>query len=146
MRLRRITTPEPRIELIPLIDVMMFLVAFFVYAFVLIVRIEVVPMQLQRYVSGREATPVPALTISIDLQGMIHLDRQPIEMDQVLPRLQAARAADQRTVIYLALADGSGTIDRAPMLTALWDRLKDAGLEINFVGRPTDAADARGDS
>jgi biopolymer transport protein ExbD len=139
MPLRRVTSPEVRIELMPLIDVMMFLLAFFVYAFVLIVRIEVLPMELQRFESSRQAKPLPAVTISIDLDGKLYVDREPTEMDQVLDKLKAAKVKDERTVIYLAMADGTGSIDRAPLLTALWDRLQDAGLDVNFVGKPRES-------
>jgi biopolymer transport protein ExbD len=137
-RLRR-SHPEPRIELIPLIDVMTFLLTFFVYAFVLIARVEVLPMELQRFEAGRDAEPLPAVTISIDLDGRLYVDRVPTEMDRILDDIRAAAARDPDTVIYLALADGEGPVDRAPILTALWDRLQNAGLAINFVGRPESA-------
>jgi len=134
-RLRR-SHPEPRIELIPLIDVMTFLLTFFVYAFVLIARVEVLPMELQRFAAAREAAPLPAVTISIDLDGRLYVDRAPTDIDRVLDDVRGAVSRDPDTIIYLALADGEGPVDRAPILTALWDRLQNAGLEINFVGRP----------
>jgi len=49
------------------------------------------------------------------------------------------RAADQKDVrVYLALAEGLGTTDRGPVLTGLWDELKDAGLDIAFIGKPAE--------
>ncbi|MEN9669490.1 MAG: hypothetical protein RLZZ386_1397, partial [Planctomycetota bacterium] len=56
MRIRR-TTHEPRIELIPLIDVMMFLLSFFIYSQALAVRISVVPMELRKFQSAQAAKP-----------------------------------------------------------------------------------------
>ena len=54
LRLRR-TPLEPRIELVPLIDVMMFLLTFFVYAQVLTTRVAIVlPPAGEREFGSRE--------------------------------------------------------------------------------------------
>ena len=46
-RLRR-TPIQPRIELIPLIDVMTFLITYFIYATATLMRVDLVPMELHR--------------------------------------------------------------------------------------------------
>ncbi len=120
----------------PLIDVIFLLLTFFIYALVLMVRAELLPMELESYAAADAATPAPAETISIALDGTVYLNRDPIQIDRILPALQEAIEANPETSIYLALEDGAGTVDRAPLLTAVWDQLKDAGLKINFVGRP----------
>jgi biopolymer transport protein ExbD len=122
----------------PLIDVIFLLLTFSIYAMVLMVRAELVPMQLQEYVTGERATPSPAVTISITLDGTVHVDREPVAMEAVLGRIEAARAEDPDTVVYLAMEDGQGSTDRGPILTGLWDRLQAAGLDIKLVGRPKD--------
>ena len=48
----------------------------------------------------------------------------------------AAREAKPETIVYLALADGAGTVDRAPVLQDVWNRLKDTGVSVNIVGKP----------
>jgi len=138
LRLRR-TSHEPRVEIVPLIDVIFLLLTFFVYAMVLMVRIDLLPMDLQRFESAQRATPQPAIVIHIDLAGRLLVNDEIVQMDNVLGKIQAAQSAQPGAVIYLALAAGVGTIDRAPILTELWDHMKNAGLKINFVGRPKDA-------
>jgi biopolymer transport protein ExbD len=103
---------------------------------VLMVRAEVMPIKLQAYASADPARTAPAATISILLDGSLHLNRSPVSLEELPARLREARTADPATVIYLALEDGEGAVDRAPILTRLWDSLRTEGLEIHFVGRP----------
>jgi biopolymer transport protein ExbD len=127
---------EARVEIMPLIDVIFLLLTFFIYAMVLMVRAELLPIELQAFASGTPARPASAATISILRDGTIHFNREPITLDDVRGRIDTARTEDPETVLYLALEDGEGSVDRGPLLTALWDRLQGAGLEIHFVGRP----------
>ena len=71
MRRVRRTPIHPRIELIPLIDVMTFLLTYFIFATATLMRVDLVPMQLRSYQSGKSATPAPAVTISVDLDGRL---------------------------------------------------------------------------
>lgn len=135
-RLRR-SPIHPRIELIPLIDVMTFLLTYFIYATATLMRVDIVPMQLRQFSSATSATPAPALTISMDLQGQTFIDREPVPMEDITARVKTKVDADRKTVVYLAIADGSGTVDRAPLLQELWDRLRTLNITVNLVGRPS---------
>lgn len=128
---------EYRVEILPLIDVIFLLLTFFIYAMVLMVRAELLPVQMQEFASGQPATPAPAMTLSLDAGGDLFLNRQPVALDDVVPRLQQAVRDDPETVIYLA-ADERGQTDRLPKFLELYDRLALAGLDIKLVGRPSD--------
>jgi biopolymer transport protein ExbD len=130
------TAPEPRMEMLPLIDVIFLMLTFFIYALVLMVPIELLPVPLQAFASGKAATPAPLVTVTIALDGRLFVNREPVEMEAIPDRLTEAVANDSRTVLAIALADGEGEVDRAPILTELWDNLEGLGLEINLVGRP----------
>ncbi len=138
MRIRR-TVHEPRIELIPLIDVMMFLLSFFIYSQALAVRISVVPMELRKFESSQAAKPAPAATISIALDGKLFYNRVPCSIDDIAGRVAESKKEDPKTVVYIAVADGEGSVDRAPIMQSVWDRLRGSGLQVNFVGKPRDA-------
>jgi biopolymer transport protein ExbD len=138
MRRMRREPPEARIELNPLIDLMTFLLTFFIYAVVMMVRVDMVPMQLKQFSSGRPAKPAPAATISLDLQGLVYFNKEKITLDELPGKVKAAREADPKTIVYLAVDAGNGTVDRAPILQDLWDRLRDLGVVVNFVGKPKD--------
>ena len=135
MRIRR-TSHEPRIELIPLIDVMMFLLSFFIYSQALAVRIGVVPMELRKFQSAQNAKPATAATISIALDGKLYYNRIPCDLVEISGRVAESKLEDPKTIVYIAVADGQGTIDRAPVMQSIWDKLRGCGLQVNFVGKP----------
>lgn len=138
VRLRR-TAPPFRLELTPLIDVIFLLLTFFIYAMVLMERIELVPMELRSLESGgiaKEAEPPPALTLSLDANGTLFLDRKQIAMADVVPSLEAALVDRPNTVLYLAVADELGPNDRVPTLLELWDRLRMQEMPVRMVGKP----------
>lgn len=132
--------PEARIELNPLIDLMTFLLTFFIYAVVMMVRVDMVPMELKQFASGKPAKPLPAATISLDLNGAIYFNKDKVSIDEVAEKVKAAKQADPTTIVYLAVANGQGTMDRAPLMQDLWDRLKDLGVAVNLVGKPKETA------
>lgn len=121
----------------PLIDVIFLLLTFFIYAMVLMVRAELLPVQMPALAAGKPATPAPAVTISIDQEGRVFVDREQTDIDSVLARIQEAVAQDPETVVYIA-ADERGDTDRLPTFLSLYDRLSHAGLNIKLVGRPSD--------
>ena len=141
-RIRR-TTHEPRIELAPLIDVMLFLLTFFIYQVMVTERVDLVPMELRTYRSGTAAKPTAAATISIDLDGILYLDRVPVALDELVSRLEPMRQTAPDLVVYLALADGSSKIDRSSLLLEIWDRLQPAKFNVSIVGRRNSGPEIR---
>jgi biopolymer transport protein ExbD len=133
-RIRRVSH-DPRIELAPLIDVMLFLLTFFIYSVMMMERVDLVPMELRTYQSGKAAKPIPAATVSVDLEGKLYLDRVPVALDGLVAKLEEARQAAPDLVVYLALADGKASVDRSALLLDVWDRLQPAKLNVNIVGR-----------
>jgi len=133
-RVRR-TKHEPRIELAPLIDVMLFLLTFFIYQVMVTERVDLIPMELRTYRSGTAAKPAAAATISIDLDGALYLDRIPVALDELVSRLEPMRVTSPDLTVYLALADGASKVDRSALLLDIWDRLQPAKFNVQIVGR-----------
>ena len=129
--------PEARIELMPLIDVIFLILTFFIYAMVLMVQVDVLPVPMESYISGEAADPVPATSITLDLDGSVYVGQVQVELDQVLPEVQRLLEASPDTAIYIVMAAGEADIDRGPILTSLWDHLRESGIEIKLVGAPT---------
>lgn len=129
---------ETRIELMPLIDVIFLILTFFIYAMVLMVQIDVMPVPMESYISGTAAEPVPATSITIDLDGSIYVGQEPASIDEVSGMLDDILAASPDTSIYLVMAAGDGEVDRGPILTSLWDNLRESGVEIMLVGQAID--------
>jgi biopolymer transport protein ExbD len=133
---------EPRIELAPLIDVMLFLLTFFIYSVMVTERVDLVPMELRTYRSGTAAKPAAAATISVDIDGMLYLDRVPVALDEIVSKLEPMRTASPDLVVYLALADGSSKVDRSSLLLDIWDRLQPSKFNVSIVGRRKESAAA----
>ena len=138
VRLRRSSTPF-QVELTPMIDVVFLLLTFFIYAMVLMDRIELVPLELKPLEAGEavaDASPPPARTLSLDGDGGLFLDREAVDIEQVVPMLQATLEENPDTVLYLAVSDEQGPNDRIPTLLEIWNRLRLAEIPIKMVGRP----------
>ncbi len=126
---------EARVEIMTLIDVIFLLLTFFIYAMVLMVRAELLPVEMHSFSSGEPITAPPAVAITIDRDGSLFLNLEPIEMDAVLDRLAELKAENPDTIIYVA-AEKVGTNDRLPVFLDLYDELAHAGLNITLVGSP----------
>jgi biopolymer transport protein ExbD len=135
MRALRRSQHDFRIEIMPLIDVIFLLLTFFIYAMVLMIRADIVPMELGTFASGEPAKPQPAITISLDERGALFIDRAPVELDELVERLRAELEEQPGAAVYLAAAkDGEG--DRLPTFLAVYDRLALEGLDLRLVGLP----------
>ncbi len=133
-KLRR-SNNELRVEMIPLLDVVFLLLTFFIYSMVLMVRAELLPVQMHTFASGEPARIPPAVAVTIDRNGALFLNREPVSMDVVRERLAAFRASDANTVVYVA-AEARGDEDRLPVFFDLYEQLANAGLTIKLVGSP----------
>ena len=130
-------THEARIEIMPLIDVIFLLLTFFIYAMVLMIRVDQIPIEMQQFASGEPARPAPAVTVSIDRHGDLYLGRDPVSMDEVLERLKATREENPDLVVYIA-ADATGDTDRLPTFLSLVDRLGHERFDMRLRGKPPD--------
>ncbi|MDG1838472.1 MAG: biopolymer transporter ExbD [Phycisphaerales bacterium] len=136
LRLRR-AEPDMRIELMPLIDVIFLILTFFIYAMVLMVRVDMVPVPLESYASGESPEPDPAIAVTLRLDGSIYVGQDDTGLNGMLDAIKASQAENPELVIYLAVEAGEGSTDRGPLLTSVWDRLNRAGIDIKLVGQPS---------
>ena len=136
LRLRR-AEPDMRIELMPLIDVIFLILTFFIYAMVLMVRVDMVPVPLESYASGESPEADPAIAVTLRLDGSIYVGQDDTGLNGMLDSIKASQAENPELVIYLAVEAGEGSTDRGPLLTSVWDRLNRAGIDIKLVGQPS---------
>ena len=136
MRPLRRTKHETRIEMMPLIDVVFLLLTFFIYAMVLMVRAEVLPVPLESYDSGVAAVPRSSISVTIAVDGNIYVGRSNVLPQDVGQAVIRKLEDNPDAVIYLIVEDGEAIVDRGPLLTGTWDQLRKNGLEIFLVGTP----------
>ena len=104
-RIKVRTRPKARIEIIPLIDVIFFLLATFVLFTLSLNRIQSVPIDLP--VAGRpedqqQDTNKDLLTIQISDQGNVYWNRELIDIDEVAARLEQYKKQVQLPRVLVA--------------------------------------------
>ncbi len=128
---------EPRIEMMPMIDVIFLLLTFFIYALVLMAPQVMLPLKMQAFGSGKPLAPTPAVTVTINQQGELLLDLDPVSLEELPALLMERTQAEPALEIHL-IADERGEQDRLPLFLALFDKLAHSGLNLKLVGRPPD--------
>ena len=100
------TWDEPKkrkahIELIPMIDVMMFLLVFFV-----LVSLNVIPAlgmktQLPSASSSQQLKPQNKFILTLGLEGQLQLDGKDLTVEALVPALKAAEKPDTKSTIIV---------------------------------------------
>ena len=100
MKLQRQELKRARIEIIPMIDTIFFLLVFFMISTLSMSQYRGMPVNLPKAASGQQA-PAESVAITIDNQGRVFLDKQPVEKEMLgdLLRQQLAGNADLLVVI-----------------------------------------------
>jgi biopolymer transport protein ExbD len=138
---------SPRVEIMPLIDVIFLLLTFFIYSLVTMVRAEILPVQLQTLTTGQAAEPATIVAVTIDARGGLYLNRVPIDEERLDQRLGEIAQLQEKPKLFLALEDTApqevepgpgespGVVDRGPLLIGLIERVRRAGIsDFNIVG------------
>ena len=123
---RRRTVEEPEIIVIPMIDVMMFLLFFFMVASLAMAVQNGLPVNLPKASTGKDERS-QTITITLLPDGKIYLNLGLIQLNQLAPRLKAAGVTN-KTLVTLS------SDDRVPYGTvvAVMDEARSAGI-LNFA-------------
>ena len=117
MKLRRSRgSKRGRIEIIPMIDVMFFLLATFMLASLAMQRLDAVKINLPSGQAERFSEDQP-LTMSIDQKNGIFIDHRPVRLDQVEGSIKRLLKADKNVVVAADDAAAQGPVVQA-MLAA----------------------------
>jgi biopolymer transport protein ExbD len=131
MRRVRRMSGDVHIEMTPMIDVVFLLLTFFVFTMVLMVRADVLDVNLPEIGSGRSAESVIPITIAISDTGAIFVNSEAVDMDGVVERVEALRQEFGDGALVLAV----DTDSPAGVMIGLADVLTGAGLgEFSIIG------------
>lgn len=95
------TRRRARIEIIPLIDVVFFLLATFVMVSLSMVKNQGISVNLPVASTGTDQEPKQAITISVNDQGDVYFDKTLVTLEQVPAKLRALKAADPGVKILI---------------------------------------------
>jgi biopolymer transport protein ExbD len=102
------TIPSPRskrrarIEIIPLIDIIFFLLATFVMVSLSMIQNRGIPVQLPAAETGAPLPREDSASISITERGEVFFDREPVDADQLMAALKRLVAANPSARVFLS--------------------------------------------
>jgi biopolymer transport protein ExbD len=111
-----------RIEIIPMIDVMMFLLVFFVLIMLQMLQATGITLDLPKAQSAEQLEPIK-LTIAVDRQGTIFVETRPIGRDELLKYLRTLQQSNRVDVI---IAGDKGTA--YDNIIQVMDAVREAGI------------------
>lgn len=118
--MRYITERRARIEIIPMIDIMLFLLVFFA-----MLMLKMIPTtgQLTKLPtsSTAEALPAPKLLVELAIDGTIRVERMPVSFEQLTDRL---KVMGSKTAVTIS---GDGSVDLQKVMKVL-DAVRAAGV------------------
>ncbi len=93
---------EARIEIIPLIDIMFFLLASFMLVSLSMVNLKSVKVNLPTATRATLDTKNDFAAISVDKDGAVYLDKQPLGLNELASRLDAWHHTNENLRVFIS--------------------------------------------
>lgn len=90
-----------RIEIIPLIDIMFFLLATFVMVSLSMVKSHGVPVRLPSTATGQQIEHKDFSTISVTASGQVYIDKEEVSLAELSVRLSGLKADNEEFKIFI---------------------------------------------
>jgi biopolymer transport protein ExbD len=116
---------EARIEIIPLIDIMFFLLASFMLVSLSMVNLKSMKVNLPTATTATPESKRDFADISVDKSGGIYLDKKPMGSHELIAALAAAKAANPNLRVFIS---GDEDARNGDMVRAL-DAVRSAGID-----------------
>lgn len=115
---------EARIEVIPLIDIMFFLLAAFMLVSLSMTHLKRVPVNLPQASTGVAETKTPPFQIAIDANGVTTWEGRIVTLSEITARLKTAAVPGDSRVLIAADAEA-----RHKQVLGVLNAVRDAGVE-----------------
>ena len=123
---------EARIEVVPLIDIMFFLLAAFMLVSLSMTHMKRVPINLPAASTGVAETKSPPYQIAIDANGVTTWEGKIVTLSEITACLKAAAAAEDSRVLIAADENA-----RHKQVLGVLNAVRDAGVEkVSFETKP----------
>lgn len=128
---------EARIEIIPLIDIMFFLLAAFMLVSLSMVNMKSVKVNLPTATTATPDTKKDFLNISVNKSGAVFLDRQPVANHELVLLLTAAQKTNAALRVFIS---GDQEARHGDVIHVL-DLVRSTGIDrVAFEIRQTDSS------
>lgn len=92
---------SPQINIVPMIDVIFAILTFFIMASLFLGRSEGLPVNLPQAQTSQNQNQ-SKITVTVNQQGSVFLDRQPIQVDNLADRVKTLIGNQERLVVINA--------------------------------------------
>ena len=130
---------EARIEIIPLIDIMFFLLAAFMLVSLGMVNLRSVKVNLPTATSATADTRNDFVNVSVDRDGGVFLDRNPVAPHELILHLQAWHQTNEQARVFIS---GDRDARHGDVIRVL-DWVRSAGIDRVAFEIREDSEDAR---
>ena len=114
---------QPLVMIIPMIDIMLFLLVFFMISTIYMVQTNTLPVTLPQSSTANQETRPNVVPITVMSSGDVLFDKDNVPDQQLADKIQSALAADKNTIFVLR-GDKSA---RYESVVAVLDLLKKSG-------------------
>jgi biopolymer transport protein ExbD len=124
---------EARIEIIPLIDIMFFLLASFMLVSLSMVNLKALKVNLPTATAATLETKNDFVTVTVDRGGAAYFDKQPVGANELVQHLSAWRKTNENVRVFI-----SGDADaRHGDIIRVLDLVRSTGVQkVAFEIRP----------
>lgn len=127
---------EARIEIIPLIDIMFFLLAAFMLVSLSMVNLKSVKVNLPTATTATSGVKNDFVSLSVDKAGVIYFDKQPVGPNELTATLQSWRRTNENVRVFIS---GDTEARHGDIIRAL-DLVRSTGIQkVAFEIRETAA-------
>ena len=117
----------------PLIDVVFLLLTFFLFAMMVMVRVDILGVRLPTISAGLPAQETSIIAVVLDSHGVASIDGETLGLDALVERVLERKDENPETIVFVA-ADESC---KAGALLGVLDRFAQAGIaDVSLVGAP----------
>lgn len=118
-------TTEARIEIIPLIDIMFFLLAAFMLVSLSMVNLKSVKVNLPTATTATPDLKNDFISLSVDRAGMIYFDKKPVGANELLLHLKTWQQTNANARVFIS---GDADARHGDVIRAL-DLVRAAGIQ-----------------
>lgn len=123
---RRSELKRTKIEIIPMVDTMFFLLVFFMLSSLALSKLVAMPVDLPKAGSASRIQDDNNLALSVDATGQIFIDRQPVTVDGLAEKIKSI--AGSRTLADLTLVINADQKSSHGLVVQCIDKARLAGL------------------
>jgi biopolymer transport protein ExbD len=124
MKIHRIRTRPPRVEMLPLIDVVFLLLVVFIYAMLSMAVHKGMPVELPRAAQIQAQQPEQPLSVTVERDGSVFVNKAPVSLE-TLPELLKRQPGVTPETAVLLFADRQLPYQQ---LFDVLDRIRQSGL------------------